>query len=138
MTEIVTESSSITNAEEFIAAFERCEIDPASFHHREHVRLGWAYLEQHDLLDALGRFRTALKRFAEHAGATGLYHETITYAFLLLILDRRSKRPGLSWQEFEEAHVELFAWEPSILERHYREETLRSELARSTFLFPDL
>ena len=43
---------------------------------------------------ALGEFSTAIKRFADAKGATGLYHETITWAFLLLIAERQARNPA--------------------------------------------
>ena len=122
---------------EFIDAFERCEIAAADFHHRDHVRLGWAYLEKYEVLDALVRFRDALRKFAAHHGAAGLYHETITFAFLLLINERRARSVAATWDEFANSNDDLFAWKPSLLDRYYATDTLASELARKTFIFPD-
>jgi hypothetical protein len=34
-----------------------------------------------------------------------------------------------TWTEFAAAHPELLAWKPSILDRYYSEELLRSDLA---------
>lgn len=125
------------NERDFITAFERCDIAAADFHHRDHVRLGWAYLEHYELLDALIRFRDALRSFAAHHGAAGLYHETITFAFLLLINERRARCAANTWDEFTALNDDLFSWKPSLLDRYYSSEILSSELARNTFVFPD-
>lgn len=125
------------NDREFVDAFERCEIPGDSFHHRDHVRLAWTYLRDLPLLDALTRFTTALKRFAAHNGSPGLYHETITWAYLLLIHERMERAPADDFEAFHAANPDLFAWKPSILDRYYDRETLDSELARRMFLLPN-
>lgn len=122
---------------EFAQAFEACQYPPETFHHREHVRLAWVYLREAPLLEALTRFTESLKRFAAHVGSAGLYHETITFAFLFLIHERMQRGAAPTFDEFAAANPDLFAWKPSILERYYRAETLQSEIARRTFVMPD-
>ena len=117
--------------------FEGGRVPPGGFHHREHVRVAWNYLRVHALPDALARFCANLRRFAEAQGATGLYHETITVAFVLLINERLSSSRDLEWDAFAEAYPELLAWKPSILDRFYQPGTLASERAREVFVMPD-
>ena len=123
---------------EFVEAFESCTLDPSTFHHREHVRLAWIYLGESSLVDALARFARSLKRFATNAGSEGLYHETITFAFLFLIHERMQRSAASTFDAFATANEDLFAWKPSILDRYYSAETLQSELARRTFVMPDV
>jgi hypothetical protein len=40
-------------------------------------------------------------------------------------------------EEFVARHPDLITWKPSILDRYYRPETLRSDLARRVFVLPD-
>lgn len=120
---------------QFVDAFESLAYPPDDFHHREHVRLAWIYLHERPLLEALTRFVESLKRFAANAGAAGVYHETVTFAFLFLIHERMTE--SATFDEFAEANPDLFTWKPSILDRYYRAETLWSETARSTFVVPD-
>jgi hypothetical protein len=124
--------------DELIACFEAGDVPPGGFHHRQHVRAAWRYLCREPLGHALERFRTALRRFAEKQGAPGLYHETITTAYVLLIAERvqASGRDG-SWESFAAANPDLFAWKPFILDRYYTPETLASDAARATFVAPD-
>ncbi|MBV8518542.1 MAG: hypothetical protein JO197_14180 [Acidobacteria bacterium] len=121
---------------EFAAAFEACTLAP--FHHADHVRLAWIYLREAPLLDALHRFVTGLQRYAASRGASGLYHETITWAFLFLIHERMQRSSASDFAEFAEANPDLLRWKPSVLDRYYRAETLQSDLARRTFVLPDL
>lgn len=108
------------------------------FHHQQHVNVAWLFVRTYGMPAALQEFTTAIKRFADAKGATGLYHETITWAFLLLIAERQARRPAATWEEFAAANGDLLVWKPSILERYYSKELLTSDLARRTFLMPDL
>lgn len=124
--------------EDLLRRFEDATLPAASFHHREHVRVAWLYLRQEEPVAALSRFSEGLKRFAAAKGATGLYHETITWAYLLLIRERMEREgAGATWGEFAERNPDLLRWKPSILDRYYRPETLGSELARRAFVMPD-
>ena len=122
---------------DLVARFEACTVPPEEFHHEQHVYVAWSYLQEMPLADAARRFIDNLKRFAASHGKVNLYHETITWAFLLLTNDRMQRTPGRDWTAFRDANPDLFAWKPSLLDRYYRPETLGSALARSTFLFPD-
>lgn len=118
-------------------AFLDTTLPADQFHHREHVQVAWEFVRRYGMPTALAEFSAAIKRFADAKGATGLYHETITWAFLLLIADRRARCAGDSWEEFAAANEDLLAWKPSILDRYYSKELLASDLARRTFLMPD-
>ena len=108
------------------------------FHHRQHVHVAWLFVQQHGMPAALGEFSDALKRFAVAKGAHGLYHETITWAFLLIINERQARQAASTWAEFAEVNADLLSWKPSILERYYSKELLTSEQARRSFVMPDL
>jgi hypothetical protein len=118
---------------DYITAFEALEVE--DFHHADHVRLAWCYLRELPLLGAIDRFTTSLKRFATHHGKPELYHETITWAYLLVIHERMNGET--SFDEFRDANADLFQWKPSVLESYYRTETLGSDRARRTFVMPD-
>lgn len=125
-------------AEPSLESFEAGTLDPGRFRHRDHVRMAWLTLRRDPLPRALERFAEGLRRFARAAGKPQLYHETVTYAYLLVIHERMQQRPeGDTWEAFASAHPDLLIWKPSVLERYYREETLASDLARRVFLMPD-
>jgi len=121
-----------------IRAFDDGTLPPGAFHHRDHVRTVWLLLERHPALDVLARFSAGLRRLAAAAGQPGLYHETITWAYVLLVNERRAAPGAESWPAFAARNPDLLTWEPSVLEtRYYRAETLWSERARATFVLPD-
>lgn len=130
-------SQAILTGAELIASFERDDIAPDQFHHADHVHLAFAYLRAYPALDALARFSAALKRFAAACGKAQLYHETITFAYFFLIHERMAVCEGIEWDEFAERNADLLQWKDGILGLYYREETLRSNLARRVFCLPD-
>lgn len=124
--------------DEFLASFENGGQSIESCHHADHVRVAFLFLRKFPAIEALDRFVRSLKTFAIHKGQPGLYHETITWAFVFLINERMSRGSAdQSWTDFAAANPDLLDWENNILRKYYRPETLRSPLARSTFLFPD-
>jgi hypothetical protein len=125
------------NDEPFLAAFENGTLNP--FHHSDHVRMAFLYLRRYAALEALQRFSTALARFAAANGQPERYHETITWGYLFLIRERMARAGGeVTWERFSEVNDDLLDWKESVLMKYYRPETLASELARRTFLLPDL
>src|SRR5690349_7740437 len=125
--------------QELIAQFESGELPASAFRHADHVRIAFAYLRQYSALEALERFCTALKQFAKAQGKADLYHETITWAYLLLIHERMSRAAQTqTWEQFASANPDLLRWKDGVLEKYYAEETLRSDLAKRVFVFPDL
>jgi hypothetical protein len=126
------------NCFDLITEFESGAIPPESFHHADHVRLAFEYLSRYPLLEALTRFCAALKSFATAHGKAMLYHETITWAYVFLIHERRARAVETqTWAQFSEANPDLLLWKGGVLTVLYRPETLHSDLARTTFILPD-
>jgi hypothetical protein len=125
------------STDDLIARFEACTIANSEFHHREHVQVAWTYLQEMPFPEALCRFSKSLKRFAAHHGKTMLYHETVTCAYVALIQERIERAPDQSWDDFCRDNADLLTWTPSVLDRYYDRETLRSDLARRIFILPE-
>ena len=122
----------------WMEAFESCTLPNDSFHHRDHVKMAFLYLQKYKPLEALSHFSSALARFAAAHGKPNVYNETITWAFLLLIRERLARSSSQqTWSEFSATNADLLRRDDKILEKYYRPETLTSELAKSVFLFPD-
>ena len=120
-----------------LAAFQSATLPPDRFRHRDHVHVVWLYLAEGSLLATLGRFPAALRRYAAAHGNPGLYHETITWALILLIHERRCRGgAAASWEVFAAANPDLFEW-PGVLHRYYRKGTLDTPGARTFFHLPD-
>ena len=118
---------------ELVERFERGDVE--EFHHRDHIRVAYAYLRCMPLLEAIARFTAALRRFAAAQGKPQLYHETITWAFLLIIHERMQGAPA-EWEAFIGDNDDLLRWKPSVLDAYYPAEVLQSERARRVFVLP--
>ena len=122
----------------FLARFSDLSLPEAEFHHAEHVRLAWILLAEAPLMAALLRFRALLKAYAAHIGASGIYNETITCFYLLLIRERmEAMERGHGWQEFRTANPELFGYPKALLERYYPGGAAFSPAAKVAFLLPE-
>ena len=131
-------ASAETAGTDLLQRFIDTTLPAGDFHHEQHVQVAWRFVQQYGMPAALAEFTAAIKRFADAKGATALYHETSTWAFLLLIAERQARSAPRTWEEFAAVHPDLLVWKPSILTRYYSKELLASELARRTFLMPDL
>jgi hypothetical protein len=124
---------------QIISRFESGAVPADDFHHADHVRLAFAYLRNYPVLQALEKFSCALKQFAASHGKTQLYNETITCAYIFLIAERIA-RCGVQepdWDPFAEQNPDLLVWKNGILTRYYEDATLKSDLARRSFILPD-
>lgn len=123
--------------QELLVAFEQRTIRPGAFHHAEHVRVAFAYLQRYDLFEALARYRDGLRRFAVHAGAPEKYHETVTCALVVLIHERMAASPEYSqWEDFAAANPDLLDWKDGVFFDYYDRSVLDSPVARRTFVLP--
>ena len=121
---------------EFLQQFESARLSAQDFSHTQHVRMAWLYLRANALPEALIKIREGIRHFANVHGADGLYHETITMAYGLIIESRLAGCEG-DWQQFQDANPDLFQSGLALLRDYYKAETLESEQAKQCFLWPD-
>jgi len=124
---------------ELVMRFEALAIAPPEFRHVEHVRLAYAMLRGSDFGDAAVRFRRALRRFAEAAGAGDKFHETLTWAYLAVIARRMAEDPAVtSSQVLLARHADLLDHRGGAVARHYDVAAVTaSPLARAVFVLPE-
>ncbi|MFQ5634926.1 MAG: hypothetical protein ACE5G3_06310 [Gammaproteobacteria bacterium] len=120
---------------DLLRRFERGEIEPASFGHRDHVKVACEMLGQYDFVDACTRYTAAIRAMAESAGAPQKFNATITFAFMSLIAERKSRAGSADVDSFLASNPDLL--DKNLLRRWYSEERLVSQLAREQFLLPD-
>jgi hypothetical protein len=102
----------------FARAFENGLIGPSEFHHASHLRLALAYLAETGSVDeATERMAAALRRFAAAAGHAEKYHHTLTVFWMRAVAQLLDK---------------------DLPRRHYSIECLTSDLARQSWVEPDL
>ncbi len=127
--------NAVANPEFTLDNFEARDIDPERFDHEAHVYVGWLYVREYELTDAIARFDAGLKRLVIKLGAAGKYHATLTWFFLLLIADRVEENEP--WQAFRHRNTDLITNSKELLSRYYSDRNLFSDRARRHFVLPD-
>lgn len=121
---------------ELIRRFEDRSVE--AFHHEHHVRVAWIYLRRLGLHGALGAVSRGLRALSAAHGQQAKYHETISWLYVLVIHQRMLHAPDrATWESFQEANPDLLAPWGEFVGRYYTAETLRSPLARASFVLPD-
>lgn len=123
--------------DQFIAAMEQLHIPDSNFHHRDHIRLAWAYLRNSDLPLAEQKISACIRRFAAHNNAPHKYHHTITLAWMRIVAAAMRLTPSIcTFDEFAAAHPFLF--DPRLPWSFYSAAFLSSEASRTVWVNPDL
>ena len=117
--------------EDFLTAFNSCELPPASFRHGDHLRLAWLYLHQKPFDEALKLVRGGIQRYAAHHNASHIFHETVTVAWVKLLATHREA----SFAEFikeNEPRLNI-----RLLHQFWSSDAVDSQAARRSWLPPD-
>lgn len=119
-------------------AFEQGTLDPAQFSHRVHLSLAWRYLQRDGFPEGAQQFRHHLQRYVTSVGAEDKYHETITWAYLVLLNEERCLRaaPGESFETMILRRPDLLDHRNGPIMRRYGKSQLDSPEARTVFMLP--
>ena len=123
--------------DELVTAFERVELTPDTFHHREHLLVGLMLVARHPDGEAITRMRAGLQALLARAGADAAYHETLTQFWMRLLRHRLDATD--SSRSLQDRISEVLVWceaGPRI-DAHYSAERLTEPAARHAFLSPD-
>ena len=122
---------------DLIAAIEAKTLPLSAFTHTEHVHLAWSCLRAYPLLMAMGEFRRLLVAYATHNGKPTLYHETVTFAYMLLLYERMARTPQITnWEVFSREHGDLLSWHNGPFFKYYSPDILKDAAARAHFVLP--
>jgi hypothetical protein len=121
---------------EFVRMFETCELPNECFHHRDHIRLAWIYLQRYGELEAGRQMGQAIRNFAAHHGKSDKYHETLTVAWLRLVQSAIARTPqAAKIEDLSIAAPELL--DKRTIEKFYSPAALASDKARTSWVEPD-
>lgn len=125
---------------EFQDLMQQCHDPDGAFHHSGHVKLAWLLLQRHSPLEAIASYCAGLRQFTVAHNQSQKYNETLTIAFMLLILERLVQHRDPSWEDFATRNPDLLRWGPSaeVMGQYYTLETLNSSAAKQHFVLPDL
>ena len=127
---LVLATAHLSNGE-FLEAFHSCRLRTSEFRHADHLRLAWLHLAREPFETALDHVRSGIQAFAKHHNLSGLYHETITTAWMHLLASHQER----SFNEFLTANESRL--NSDLLHRFWAPEILASPEARSHWIPPD-
>jgi hypothetical protein len=120
-----------------LQAFAACQLDPAKFHHADHIRLAWLCVNRYGAGRAEARLLDGIRKFAEHAGVPRKFHFTITIAWTRLVTAAQNNSPAANnFSDWIQLHPELL--DRNLLAKYYSLDSLQTEDARSGWVEPDL
>lgn len=123
---------------EFEQRFANCQLDPALFSHEAHLRLAWIHIQQYGRPQAEFNIQKQLQSFVASVGATDKYHATLTVAAVRIVGHFIQKSSADSFSQFIEEHPSLKTAFKALVEQHYSFDIFSSELAKASFVEPDL
>lgn len=133
----MTDSSAL-NDQTFISQFEACTLDSQHFNHLGHIRLGWLYVTQNPLQEAIKKTCDGIQRYAGSLGAHDKFHYTLTEAFVRLIAFRQAENPATRFDQFLDQNADLVDNALALIHQHYSEGLLESKEAKLRSVGPDL
>lgn len=119
-------------------AFEEGSLDPAQFNHRLHLSLAWSYLQRDGFPEGALHFRRHLQSYVAKVGAQSKYHETITWAYLVVLNEERCLRssPDEPFDAMIRRRPDLLDHRSGPIARCYSKAQLDSPEARRVFMLP--
>ena len=122
---------------EFLEQFEAKTLNPGYFNHQGHLRLAWLFLNKYDLEVAIEKVTTGISAYATNLGATGKFKHTLTEAIVRIIARRMETQRFGELESFLASNNDLVTNIWGVVNQHYTEERLNSDLAISQFVEPD-
>jgi hypothetical protein len=124
-------------AAEFVRLVEAGDFPGDKFHHGDHIRLAWIYVETLGAAAAEERIRVSILKFATNLNHPEKYHDTMTRAWLRLVAVGHAIGPQTGdFPDFIAQHRWLL--NRDALSSFYSKPHLMSDAARQGWVGPDL
>jgi hypothetical protein len=119
-----------------LQAFEACQLDPAKFHHDDHIRLACLCVQRYGVREAETKLLDGLRQFARRAGVPQKFMYTTTIAWARLVAAAQTVSPVTNnFSEWIQSRPQLL--DRNLLARYYSPGRLETEEARSGWVEPD-
>jgi hypothetical protein len=124
--------------DDLLRAFESGSLEPSQFNHRLHLSLAWNYLQRDGFPEGALAFRRHLQTYVARVGAADKYHETLTWAYLVLLNEEMTLRspPGEDFETMIRRRPDLLDHRSGAISRCYSKAQLDQPAARRVFLLP--
>jgi hypothetical protein len=120
-----------------LLAFEDCRLDPAKFHHDDHIRLAWLCVQRYGAREAEAKLLDGIRRFAQRAGVPQKFMHTTTIAWTRLVGSALAASPtAISFSEWIHSRPELL--DRNLLANYYSPGRLETPEAHSGWVEPDV
>jgi len=108
------------------------------FTHRRHLHLAWLYLRRYGFPAGAVRFVETLRAYVAHHGVPQKYHETMTWAYVVLLNEELCLRApaGETFEQLMLRRPDLLSHRNGPLFRYYSAAQLDGEEARRVFVLP--
>lgn len=120
----------------FLERLEACQFQNAGFHHYDHLRAAWSYIQCVGVDGAIGKVEQSIRSFAAHHGQPEKFHVTLTTLWVKLVNAHAARHPHPAFASFIAEHPRLL--EKDLPLRFYSRTQLFSDAARMRWIEPDL
>ena len=127
----------LTN-EEFESQFSNCTLDSSIFNHEAHIRLAWIHIDKYGIEQALINVDSQLYSYVCSLGAEDKYNKTVTIAAVKAVYHFMQKSNSNNFKDFILEHPRLKTNFKELLDKHYSIDIFNSDIAKSSFLEPNL
>lgn len=93
----------------FVAAIETCTLPKEEFTHRNHLRLAWLYLRDHEAADADRRIVATIRAYATSLGAAAKFSEPLTVTWMRRVEAAMAQTPAADFDTFLAAQPDLLS-----------------------------
>jgi len=123
---------------EFVNQFQKATLDPKLFSHEAHLRLAWIYINNDGIDKAITEINSQLVKYVAALNASDKYNKTVTVAAIKAVYHFWLKSKSKTFKGFIEEFPRLKNNFKELLTSHYDIDIFNSEIAKSTFLKPNL
>ena len=123
---------------EFSTAFKKATLNPKLFNHEAHLRLAWIYINRDGIENAITQVCCEIINYATSLGAVNKYNETVTVAAVKAVYHFYLKSKSNNFRDFIKEFPRLKTNFKDLLAQHYGIDIFNSEIAKCSFLEPDL
>ena len=122
----------------FSTEFKNATLNPKLFNHEAHLRLAWIYINRDGIDAAVTKVCNQIINYATTLGAADKYNETVTVAAVKAVYHFYLKSKSDNFRDFIKEFPRLKTNFKDLLAQHYGIDIFNSEIAKCSFLEPDL
>jgi CRISPR/Cas system-associated endonuclease/helicase Cas3 len=124
--------------EQFLLALETATLNPKLFSHEAHLRFAYLLIYNHDIDKAIDICCKQIRDYANSLGAKDKFNKTVTIAAVKAVYHFMLRSETENFKDLIKEFPRLKNNFRDLLSQHYGIDIFNSEIAKSSFLEPDL